>query len=116
MKFGLEDPELGMNATGLRKKAPGRVTQAVTSEHLSHVIFGHHDLQLAHPSMEILCSQFLPNTTCPESPCRIGGKTIEIKRIHTSDILLEPVTREVGLLSSIKSCLIVDFGSQMVTN
>ena len=47
----------------------GLLTQAVTSEHLAHVIFGHYELDMEWPTMEVICKQFLPRSQCPESPC-----------------------------------------------
>ena len=47
----------------------GRITQAVTSEHLAHVIFGYHDLDMEFPTMNTFCSHFYPRSQCPESPC-----------------------------------------------
>lgn len=47
----------------------GRLTQAVTSEHLSHVIFGHQDLDMQWPDMKTICQHFLASSECPGSPC-----------------------------------------------
>jgi len=50
-----------------REPGTGRFTQAVTSEHLSHVIFGHYNLDMDWPDEDLICKNFLPN--CPGSPC-----------------------------------------------
>ena len=47
----------------------GRMIQATTSEHLSHVIFGHLPLLMQPFSMGEICENFLTNTVCPGSPC-----------------------------------------------
>jgi hypothetical protein len=46
----------------------GRHTQGGTTEHLSHVIFGFHDLIMPSPDINTQCQNFLPN--CPFSPCK----------------------------------------------
>ena len=43
--MGPEPSDLG-HGTGKYGGSPGRLTQAITSEHLAHVIFGHHDLEV----------------------------------------------------------------------
>lgn len=48
----------------------GRMTQAVTSEHLAHVIFGHYDVDMEWPTNTVLCENFLSSSACPASPCR----------------------------------------------
>ena len=47
VKVGPENTALGMGS-GKYGKSPGRLTQAVTSEHLAHVIFGHHPFVVRH--------------------------------------------------------------------
>ena len=72
LEVGPEPPDLG----GFEKwrsehvqsdVGNGRYTQAITSEHLSHLIFGHHQLVLPKYTMEDLCRNYVPN--CPGSPC-----------------------------------------------
>ena len=46
VRVGPEPSDLG-HGGGKYGGSPGRLTQAVTSEHLAHVIFGHHDLQVS---------------------------------------------------------------------
>lgn len=73
MELGPEDPELGMEKNTHRRKYgsfAGRLTQALASEHLSHLIFGHHqELEMPLPTMSSVCAQFLPEDQCPGSPC-----------------------------------------------
>mmetsp|Transcript_34978 Transcript_34978/g.33255 ORF Transcript_34978/g.33255 Transcript_34978/m.33255 type:complete len:314 (+) Transcript_34978:98-1039(+) len=71
MKLGPEDPTLGMEQRSGKytSKAPGRITQGVTSEHLAHVIFGHHSLVLEDTTMKTYCSHYLSDDVCPGSPC-----------------------------------------------
>ena len=75
LRLGPEDPLLGTNTdtsgSGNHRysKSLGRVTQAVTSEHLAHVIFGHQALAEPVPTMETYCRNFIPNDRCPSSPC-----------------------------------------------
>jgi hypothetical protein len=73
LRLGPEDPLLGISDSsggGHRySKSLGRVTQAVTSEHLAHVIFGHQALAEPAPTMDSYCRNFVPNDMCPGSPC-----------------------------------------------
>ena len=46
MKFGPEEPDLGMSGNGKYGRVPGRVTQALTSEHLAHVMYGNESLEV----------------------------------------------------------------------
>ena len=68
-KIGPETSDIEEEHEGLKfkRKGWGRHTQAGASEHLSHVIFGHHELDMTYPSMREICQNFLPN--CPFSPC-----------------------------------------------
>lgn len=68
-RSGPEYPTLGIGESGQYSKSLGRVTQAVVSEHLAHVIFGHHPLELPDPTMDDFCYNFLPQDQCPGSPC-----------------------------------------------
>ena len=45
----------------------GAHTQGGAMEHLAHVIYGHKSLQMAPPTMDEICQNFLPD--CPNSPC-----------------------------------------------
>lgn len=45
----------------------GRLIQAVSAEHLAHVIYGHYGLDMDFPDMKKKCLNFIPN--CPHSPC-----------------------------------------------
>ena len=47
----------------------GRIIQGTTSEHLSHVIFGHLPLHMKPYTQEDYCNNFLSNSVCPHSPC-----------------------------------------------
>jgi hypothetical protein len=47
----------------------GLFTQALTSEHLAHMIFGHHGLIMPFDQNEY-CKQYLPSSQCP-SPCNL---------------------------------------------
>jgi hypothetical protein len=72
LELGPEDPELGVKHTSKNKyhHVLGRLTQALTSEHLAHMIFGGHtDLVMPIPTMESVCEQFLDSKQCPGSPC-----------------------------------------------
>ena len=51
----------------------GRYTQGLAVEYLAHVIFGNQQLDSPYPSKAEVCNQFLPDSVCPGSPCRIGG-------------------------------------------
>lgn len=68
VKVGPE-PSLLPDTEDTRAPGTGRLTQAVTSEHLAHVIFGHHDLDMEWPSEKVVCQNFLPRSQCPGSPC-----------------------------------------------
>lgn len=54
----------------------GRFVQGITMEHLSHVIFGHLDLDMAYPTEDELCAHFEPydDPQCPNSPCKSSHK------------------------------------------
>ena len=70
-KIGPETPDIEDEQEGLIKfgrKGWGRHTQGGASEHLSHVIFGHHNLDMTYPAMADFCQNFLPE--CPHSPCK----------------------------------------------
>ena len=67
-KIGPE-PSLLPDTEYTNSPGTGRITQAVTSEHLAHVIFGHHELDMEFPTMTTLCSHFYPRSQCPDSPC-----------------------------------------------
>ena len=75
MRLGPESPTLGMGE-GKYGKSAGRVTQAVTSEHLAHVIFGHEPVQQREPTIDTFCEQFLPQDVCPGSPCLRNSTSI----------------------------------------
>ena len=45
----------------------GKHIQGGTMEHLAHVIFGHHELNLVYPKREVLCQNFVLN--CRATPC-----------------------------------------------
>lgn len=53
--MGPEPSDLG-HGGGKYGGSPGRLTQAITSEHLAHVIFGHHDLQVRafNPDIQLI--------------------------------------------------------------
>lgn len=67
-KLGPEPVNL---STGKPGSAPGygRYTQAVAAEHLAHVIFGEHPLVMTAPTMQDICGNFFPRSSCPGSPC-----------------------------------------------
>ena len=75
MKFGPETADFGMDAG--RKKygnSPGRLTQALTAEHLAELIYnGAQSLELAKPTVQSVCDQFLDVNQCPGSPCNISA-------------------------------------------
>ncbi len=60
----------------------GRFIQGITMEHLSHVIFGQLDPDMAYPTVEELCEHFLPNSDpqCPHSPCILAPKHHHLHR------------------------------------
>ena len=45
----------------------GANTQGGAMEHLAHVVFGGHGLDMEFPNMDVICQHFIPN--CPHSPC-----------------------------------------------
>ena len=46
----------------------GLFTQALVGEHLAHMIFGGHDLNMKF-DQETYCQNYLPQSQCPGSPC-----------------------------------------------
>ena len=70
IKIGPE-PSLLPDTEYTSSPGTGRMTQAVTSEHLSHVIFGHQGLDMEWPTMTSICQHFLPSSKCPDSPCML---------------------------------------------
>ena len=69
MRVGPEDPLLGTSGKGRYGNSLGRVTQAVVSEHLAHVIFGDLPLEQHELTQRDICNMFIPQSVCPGSPC-----------------------------------------------
>ena len=53
----------------------GKYIQGIATEYLSHVIFGHMDLEWPEPGNDQLCAQFYANDLphCAHSPCKAVG-------------------------------------------
>lgn len=47
----------------------GAQTQGGAMEHLSHMVFGFNPPDMVFPDQETICSNFLPKSICPGSPC-----------------------------------------------
>lgn len=69
-RVGPEPSELDSEGEGVRfgVKGWGRTVQGGTAEHLAHVIYGHYDLDMEYPNMDVICQNFLPGY--PNSPCK----------------------------------------------
>ncbi len=61
----------------------GRIIQGTTSEHLSHVIFGHLPLHMKPFTQEDYCNNFLSSSMCPHSPC------VDYRTTYPDNILIK---------------------------